>query len=72
MRDVTTVRKVQKLVRLLSVRDSFKVFVRLKVQGDDYVRTPTANSFYLKKHKCHLRSGKLPVLGLVSNGLHLV
>jgi hypothetical protein len=48
MHDVMTFRKMQKLVRLLSVCDSFKVFVRLKVDGDDYVRTPTANSFYVK------------------------
>jgi hypothetical protein len=40
--------KMQKLVRLLSVRNGFEVFVALKVHGDDYVRTPTANSFDVK------------------------
>jgi len=63
MRDVTTVRKVQKLVRLLSVRDSFKVFVRLRVQGDDYVRTPTANSFYVKSTSAILDLGNCLFLG---------
>ena len=40
--------KMQKLVGLLSVRNGFEVFVAVKVHGDDYVRTPTANSFYVK------------------------
>ena len=40
--------KMQKLVGLLSVRDGLEVFVAVKVHGDDYVRTPTANSFYVK------------------------
>ena len=48
MHDVMTVRKMQKLVRLLSVHNGFEVFVAMKVHGDDYVRTPTANSFYVK------------------------
>ena len=41
--------KMQKLVGLLSVRNGFEVFVAVKVHGDDYVRTPTANSFYIKR-----------------------
>ena len=48
MRTVRTGRKMQKLVRLLSVRNGFEVFVAVKVHGHDYVRTPTANSFYVK------------------------
>ena len=48
MHAVRAGRKMQKLVGLLSVRNGFEVFVRLKVDGYDYVRTPTANSFYVK------------------------
>ena len=48
MHAVRAGRKMQKLVRLLSVRNGFEVFVAVKVHGDDYVRTPTANSFYVK------------------------
>ena len=48
MRTVRTGRKMQKLVGLLSVRNGFEIFVAVKVHGDDYVRTPTANSFYVK------------------------
>jgi hypothetical protein len=39
---------MQKLVRLLSVRNGFEVFVRLKVDGDDDVRTPTADPLQIK------------------------
>ena len=48
MHAVSADRKMQKLVRLLSVHNCFEVFVAMKVHGDDYVRTPTANSFYVK------------------------
>jgi hypothetical protein len=63
MHDVMTVRKVQKLVRLLSVRNSFKVFVRLKVHGDNYVRAPIANSFYIKSTTAILDLGNCLFLG---------
>lgn len=48
MYSVRAGRKMQKLIRLLSVRNGFEVFVAVKIHGDDYVRTPTANSFYVK------------------------
>jgi len=48
MHAVSAGRKMQELVRLLSVRNGFEVFVAVKVHGDNYVRTPTANSFCVK------------------------
>ena len=48
MHAVSAGRKMQELVRLLSVRSGFEVFVAVEVHGDDYVRTPTANSFNVK------------------------
>ena len=54
VRDVRTVRQIEKLVGLLSICDGFEVFVGVKIHGDDHIKPPPASSLYVENRSSFL------------------